>query len=296
MSRSRQLFHAGCAILKPVIGMVIYLDVLLLSNLWADYALLHAVAALTHHPLKRGRCLLAAALGAVSALVILLPPMPAAVSLLMRLLLALAMCAAAFGIRPLRLLLRQTVLLLSVSMGFCGAVYLLSQFWQPVGFYMQNTAVYADVSLLTLLIGTAAASAWSAYRARARIRQQSRNFRLRLQIQGICISLPALADTGNTLRDAFTGKPVAVCTANALSAWLRGYPDAVTAAASCKGFRMQPVQTVTGRRLLPLFQPDSVTLCRADAPSAAFPVDLLIAISEDPGITSPAIVPAYVIS
>ena len=296
MSRSRQLFHARCAILKPVIGMVIYLDVLLLSNLWADYALLHAAAALTHVPLRRLRCLLAALLGAVSSLLILLPPMPLPVTLLMRLLLAMAMCAAAFGIRPLRLLIRQTVLLMAVSLSFCGAVFLLSQLRQPAGVYMQNTAVYADVSLLTLLLGTAAAAAWTAFRARHRDRQQSRSFRLEMRIQGKCISLPALADTGNTLRDLFTGKPVAVCTANALAAWLAGYPDPVAAAASCKGFRMQPVQTVTGRRLLPVFQPDAVTLCRADAPSAAFPVDLLIAISEDSGVTSPAIVPACVIS
>ena len=44
--------------------MTIYLDVLLPSNLFADYALLRTTAALTHAPLRPLRCLLAAAVGA----------------------------------------------------------------------------------------------------------------------------------------------------------------------------------------------------------------------------------------
>ncbi len=292
---SRQLSRPVYAILNPVIGMIIYLDVLLLSNLWADYALLCATAAVTHVPLKRLRGLCAALLGACGSLMILLPPMPPPVCLLLRCILTLAVCAAAFGIRSVRALLRQSAFLTAVSLFFCGAVYLLSHVWEPVGCYTQNTAVYTDVSLTVLLAGTALAAALTTLRTRYRAKANRRNYRILLNIQGRQFSLPALADTGNTLRDAFTGKPVAVCPSYALEAWLNHFPDSVSAAASCKSFRMQPVQTVTGRRLLPLFQPDSAAICRADIASGTYPVDLLIAISDQSGTEIPVLVPASVI-
>jgi purine-nucleoside phosphorylase len=72
--------------------MTIYLDVLLLSTLWADYALLRTTAALTHTPLKALRCLLAAAAGAASAMSIFLPPLPLPAVLLLRILLAVLLC------------------------------------------------------------------------------------------------------------------------------------------------------------------------------------------------------------
>ena len=53
--------------------MVIYLDVLLAINGIVDYILLRAAAKLTGHPRNRLRILLAAALGAVYAVVVCLP-------------------------------------------------------------------------------------------------------------------------------------------------------------------------------------------------------------------------------
>lgn len=271
--------------------MVIYLDVLLLSNLWADYALLHAAAALAHARLTRLRGLLGAGLGALTALAVLLPQMPAVFCAVFRVSSAFLICTAAFGRRHL---LRHTVLFLGLSLFFCGTVYALSRIRAPVGFYMQNTVIYADVSLMTLLLGTAAAAAVSAYFSRRHTVRQSRSLLLHLRAGGIDFCLNALSDTGNTLRDAFTGRPVAVCAASALTQWLGAYPDAVTALSGCRGFRMLPVQTVTGKKLLPVFQPEAVYLRDADANAAETPVDLLIAVSEDAAAGTPAIVPACV--
>lgn len=275
--------------------MVIYLDVLLLSNLWADYALLRATAAVLHAPLHRLRGVLAAFLGAASALIILLPPMPAAVCAAVRGLSAAGICAAAFGINSFRRLLRQTAVFLAVSLAFCGTVYALAQFRQPFGVYAQNSVIYADVSLLTLLLGTTAAAAGSVLLSRRSALRQHRSYRLHLRIHGMDFALPALADTGNSLRDTFTGTPVAVCAAASLSAWLSAYPEPAAAAAACKGFRMLPVRTVAGERLLPVFQPDAVYLQRTDTAADEHPVALLIAVSEELTGAS-AIVPACVIS
>ena len=265
--------------------MTIYVDVLLLSNLWADYALLHAAARLTHSPLPRLRGLLAAMLGAVSSLTVLLPAMPLPICLLGRILLALCICMTAFGRRQI---FRHTAAYFTVSLFFCGTVYALSLLRRPVGYYIRNTVIYADISLMTLLFGTAAAAAVSSWFARRAEALPHRQYRLRLRVQGQDFSLPALADTGNTLRDAFTGKPVVVCACEGLSGFLSRYPDAESAAASCRGFRMIPVRTVTGTRLLPAFQPELAAVGYEHA--AESPVDVLVALTDEKN--TPAIIPA----
>ena len=265
--------------------MTVYLDVLLLSNLWADYALLLACARLTHTPMNRRRGLLGAAVGAVSALAVLLPPLPLPVCFLLRILTAAAVCLTAFGRRRL---LRQTAVFLAVSLFFCGVLYAFSAVCRPAGWYLCKTVIYADLSLLTLLLGTAAASGISVLWAR-RSAAAPPGCRLHLRLGGKDYLLPAIADTGCTLCDAFTGKPVIVCPVNALADWLKQYPDPETAAASCKGFRMLPVRTVAGTALLPAFRPDCAAVI-SETQRTERPADVLIALSAD--IQTQAVVPA----
>ena len=267
--------------------MTIYLDVLLLSNLWVDFALLRTAAALTHTPVKPLRCLLAALTGAVSALTVFLPAIPLAVCILLRILLAVLLCGIAFGFRHPRALLRQTAVFFGSSLLFCGAVWAIASLRTPAGWYLHNTVFYADVSLLTLLLGTTAASAIAVYRERRAAAKRHRTYRLHLRLGGMDFILPALSDSGNTLRDAFSGRPVVICGRDALGAWLSQYPDAESAAAQAKGFRLMPVKTVTGERLLPAFLPDSAALLTESR--GELPLDILLALSDQSGM--PAVIP-----
>lgn len=270
-----------------MIALTVYLDVLLLSNLWADLALLHAAAKLTHTPLKKPRALAAAALGALSACVILLPRLPPAAALSVRIFSACAVCAAAFGIRPLKHLLRMTVVFLLLSLFFCGMLLAFCMLRPQHGRYIQNCVIYTDISLLTLLAGTSAAAAVSAYLTKRAERLPHRRYRLHLRIGAHDFILPALADTGNTLEDAFTGKPVIVC------GKLPGVHVSAETAASLRGFRMIPVQTVAGTKLLPAFLPDHAAVAETGS-QAEYPVDALIAVTD--ACETPAVLPAVLIN
>ena len=267
--------------------MTVYLDVLLLSNLWVDYALLLASARLTHTPLNRRRGLLGAAAGALCSLTVLLPPLPLPVCALLRLGTAFLVCLTAFGRSRL---LRQTAVFLGVSLFFCGMLYAFSALCRPQGWYIRNTVIYTDISLLTLLLGTAAASGIAVLWARHAASVPC-GCRLHLRLSGTDYLLPAIADTGNTLCDPYTGKPVIVCPAAALAGWLAQYPDAESAAASCRGFRMLPVKTVTGTALLPAFQPEYAAVI-SETRCAEHPADVLIALTNE--MQTQAVVPAAV--
>lgn len=270
--------------------MTVYLDILLLTNFWADHALLRTAAHLTEAPLRTARALLGSAVGAVSALMILLPPLPFPLPVLMRAAAACLMCGTAFGFLPVRRLMRQTGAVFLTGAFFCGIVRLISQIRHPACLLMQNGVLYADISLLTLLFAVSAAAAISAFLTNQRRRTPSGGYRLHLRIGETDLSLPAFADSGNLLRDAYTGKPVIVCGTALLAPWLSAFPDPDAAAASRPGFRLLPVQTVSGTAILPAFSPEFAAIIRQTRPNLETPVDVLIALSSQD--TGTAVIPA----
>lgn len=272
--------------------MVIYLDVLLLSNLWINWLLLWATAKWTHRRLPSRRGCFAAMLGAAFSLVIFLPPMPTAIWLLLRVLSALGIVRIAFGKLSPTDWLRQTFWFGILSLLFCGTVYAFGTQLLPFGFTIANSAVYMDCSLLALLFATTAAAAIASFSARKRDLPSVGDWQLHLRIDGKDFCLDALADTGNSLRDVFSGRPVIICSAAQLTPWLQQFPDAETAAMHCKGFRMLPTTTVTGTQLLPAFTPERIALCHPRKHSAQdieHPMDAMLAITSE---QTPAIVPA----
>ena len=268
-------------------NMTVYLDVLLLSNLWMDYAMLQTAAHLTHTPLRCLRGILAAMLGAVSTLAIFLPAMHPVLSVLLRLVTAVMMSAAAFGLQDLRRLCMRAAVLFGVSALFSGIIGAVS-----LPQIANNAVVYTDLSLTVLLLGSGAAAACAAIWNRIRNRIPRGAYRLNLEIGDCRFSVPALADTGSSLCDVFTGRPVIVCPAEILCGWLTGFADSASAAQSRKGFRMLPVHTVAGMRLLPAFLPDSAAIADESHPQER-PLDVLIAVTDAEG--DRAIVPAEIL-
>ena len=81
---------------------VLYLDVLLLTNFLIAYGLLAAAVYWPVCPARFGRMLAAAALAALSTLVILLPEQAYPLQLLYKLGTGALVAAVAFGVRPRR--------------------------------------------------------------------------------------------------------------------------------------------------------------------------------------------------
>ena len=258
--------------------LVIYLDVLLLSNLWVNYLLLWATAKWTHRHLKTRRVVLSAMLGAGFSMMIFLPPQPAAVCLLLRFGTAMCMVLAAFGRLSVRDMIVQTIWFCILSFLFCGVVYAVSTWVIPIGLQSNNSVLYMDISLLVLLFASSAAAFFASCTVRKTDMPAVCDWTLHLWIEGQEFEMDALADTGSGLRDTFSGKPVVVCSRRDLRPWLMRYADSVDAASHCKGFRMLSASTVTGTRLLPVFTPESVVVTHKHRQKE---LDAMIAITEE---------------
>ncbi len=233
---------------------VIYLDVLLAQNLYINYFLLRACARLSHTPLHRGRCLLAAIGSSFFACYIFLPPLPFWIQLLLKLIAAAASVILAFGIQRV-MFLRQLGWFLVCSFLLAGLLLAIGSCARKGFAIWGNSVCYLDFSLLQLILFTTLAyfllRLITFWRSRKLHTDDQYQIFFRMGEKVICLS--GLADTGNTLVDPFSGLPVIVCAEKALSPLLQGKPIC-----ACKGYRLLPCTTVHAQELMPLFQPDEI--------------------------------------
>ena len=193
---------------------VIYVDTLFLLNAMVDYLLLLASARLAGEPLARLRFLLGAALGGLYAVAIFLPGLSFLARPPCRLAAAVLMVLAAFW--KSRRLLRQVVIFLALSCAFGGGVLAIGLLGGR-GLTLSNGVLYSGMDLKIVLLS--AAGCYGAltliFQRTGRHTAASGELRpVRLTLGERQVSLIALVDTGNTLTDPATGRPVLVAEAD----------------------------------------------------------------------------------
>ena len=195
---------------------MVYVDVLLVVNFFMTLLLLLLTAALTKQPRRPGRLCIAAMLGAAYSLILLAPKLPTWAVMLSKIAVALVLVLAAFGFGSVKKYLRcllcflaaNFVLLLLALAAYVLALLILRLYEKHAG----------RRALLELTVDTGA--------------RQVRCF--------------ALADSGNRLREPFSGAPVIVARRSL-------FPDTETP-------RVIPYQTVGGEGMLTAFRPHRVTV------------------------------------
>ena len=111
----------------------IYLDVLVALNLYITWAMLYCCGVLTHRKAGRLRMGLGALAGGLSALIMLLPDLPAAALFIIRLALAGGIIFIAFGWQGKRSVARLTAVFFLVSLLFAGTMIGLYALFSPPG-------------------------------------------------------------------------------------------------------------------------------------------------------------------
>ena len=199
---------------------VIYVDTLFLLNALVDYLLLLASARLAGEPLSRPRFLLGAALGGLYAAGIFLPGLGFLARPPCRLAAAAVMVLAAFW--NSRRLLRQTVIFFALSCALGGGVLAVGLLGGR-GLSLRGGVLYSGMDLKILLLSAAGCYALLTLALRGAARHTGPGGELltvRLTLGARSLALTALADTGNTLSDPVTGRPVVVAEGEALEGLL----------------------------------------------------------------------------
>ena len=241
---------------------VIYLDVLIFLNMIITFLLLLAAASVMKQYPAAKRMVLACIEGGVSSLIILAPEMGFALSLLVRLLISVIIVASAYKPKTLRLLAKQTAYFFTVNFIFAGVMLFASSLPGISIITYQNGTAYINLSFFSLI-----AASVICYCVTALLNRLSRHKGAHCQVHTAELSLggrsvrcPAIADTGNALKDPYTGRSVIVADKSAISEILPESVNAYLEGNAAEGIRLIPCRTVAGTSLLPCFRADTVTI------------------------------------
>ncbi len=245
--------------------MTVYADVLLVINLFVNYALLLCSSIIMKNTASRLRVLLGASIGAFYGLVIFLPAIPKGVELILRLTATGLIVLGTFGFKNLRYFLRCFFTFFAVSFAFGGIMLVLWVTVAPIGMVYNNGAVYFDIDLPVLAVSTvvsfAVVSLISHFTAR-RAPKESVAL-VKIAYHNEIVNATALIDTGNSLCEAFSGYPVALgeynMLKNILPSAVNDYLDGKEIEPSAD-FRVVMHKTVSGTGVLPVFRPDYIEI------------------------------------
>lgn len=249
---------------------VIYADTLLLVNFSMDFLAIYITVKLKNGVVRPMRMALAAAIGAVWALVVVLFEAYVAnifgqiLMLFAHIVCAVVMISVAEGKRTPSIWQAVTFVAVNVSLG--GAMTAL---YSLVGKMLDtsilqnvtNDAASTAVFIIAAAIGGVASLAYGKFRMRSLCQKK---LKMTLTAFGDTISFDAMCDSGNLLREPFSGKPVVVLSAKRMEGRL---PAKLIEAArdpmnminlKIEGARLIPTSTVTGSGMMLCFTPERI--------------------------------------
>lgn len=247
----------------------VYVDVLLVVNYVVNVLLISCTAKIAGRKARGRRIVAAALLGSVSSLTIFLPFIGFFVSLLLKLAVSAAVVLTAFRWLSAKAFFKELFLFFAVSFSFAGVMLGIWMAFRPKGMLYYNGIVYFDISAMTLMLTTVIA-----YGVLELISRLTRAGRIKTTVyqtfvchQGRTASLKGLVDTGNSLREPFSGYPVMVCSLETAAPALPAETvEAISNGAFQRGedcgipLRSIPYTDVGGGGMLPAFRPDYVQL------------------------------------
>ncbi|NLK70070.1 MAG: sigma-E processing peptidase SpoIIGA [Clostridiales bacterium] len=264
----------------------IYIDVLIILNIYVNYFLIKATARITHTGLKTYRCVISSMVGSLFSLMILLPDVGFVVNLVIKMFAAVLIVSIAFGIKDKRQLLKLILFFYGMNFVFAGIMLAMYVIFKPSFMGYNNSSIYIDFSLLTLVICTIIAYATICLIRLILDKGKNDNgkYTVIIKLADKVISIDGLLDTGNSLIDSFSGKPVIICSEKDIC---RLFSEdisfnAIDYSQICKkmpkGFRLIPFSTISESGIIPVFRPDEVII-REEKTKKIRKVDALIGVN-----------------
>lgn len=267
--------------------MVIYLDVLILINLYVTYFQILAVSVFTHRKTVWYRKLSAAGISAVASLSIFIPQEMVLTLTLLKIFLCALIAFVAFGYTGFRAYAVSVLFLMLVSFVFSGLMLCVWLFAAPMKMLFINGTVYFGVDTMTIILSTCAA--YGVVRIIRYILDKNGKtdgkYTVIIKNNGRECRLSALADSGNGMVDCFSGLPVIVCRRDmcadvsppAIEMIENNSDISDIGTQMIKGVRIMPFSTVGKGGLICMFKAESVVI-DDETNEEKYPVNALIGI------------------
>lgn len=192
--------------------MTVYVDVLLCINIFVNYLLLALTRRLLHNGAGGLRMLLSAGAGSLYSLIIFLPELSPILKLFANTGVIVLMVLVAFAPKNIKSFLKLFFAFIGVNFAFAGIMLAVWIFIAPDGMLYNNSVVYfdIDIKLLTVLSIVCYAVLRLVGALAKRTAPKDKTVSISFNHFGKCVTANALIDTGNSLKDGFTGAPVII--------------------------------------------------------------------------------------
>ena len=220
---------------------VVYIDLLFLLNLIANYLLLLAAGRMAGAALARWRIGLGAAAGALYAALIFLPGLAWLAAWPCKLASGVLMALAAYGGE--RYLLRVTVLFFGASAALAGVVLGL-ELLGNASLTLEHGVFYTPIDVRLLLLSFVACYFVLSLFFRRVGRHGGELAQLKIVLGEKTVDMTALRDTGHTLTDPADNRPVVVAYCHALAGALPNWADPGNPVQSVERCRLVPYRAV----------------------------------------------------
>lgn len=254
---------------------VVYIDILLFLNFYITYFLIAGTCCFTHKHSGTLRRILGSLAGALSSLVILLPPIPFFINMLLKLVFSSVIVLLAFGFGGIRRFLKSFGAFFVINCVYAGIMLALWLFGAPMGMVYNNGVSYFELHMPTIIIATAAA--YVVLRVIRRILDSKaaidKKYYIEITTEKATVTLNAIPDSGNKLTDFFTGLPVIFCSAekcleicpSSITKLLSGNNAENNDLTDIKGIRIIPCHTVSGSGTAYCFKPKKLIIKSEDS-------------------------------
>ena len=250
---------------------VIYIDVLLCVNLLINYVILVLEAKLLNLRIKRKRLILSALTGSFYSIFIFFDQINLLLSLFIKLLMSITIILIAYGFINTRSFVKSIVTFYFINFIFGGIIFCIWYFISPKGIFIKNGIVYFDISPTFLILSTVviyfSIKIYQYFLGESDLHDSVCD--LEILNKGRIVKLFAKVDTGNSLKEPFSNKPVIVAEYESIKDILppevKNYIQDNVEDWTAKGkktslLRVIPYSTVSGEGLLPAFIPEKVTI------------------------------------
>ncbi len=225
--------------------MTIYVDVLILTNVYITYFFIKSVMLISHKKYTALKTISASLIGGISSLQIFISD-NLLIGLCLKLFSLFIISLILSGL-SIKALLDTAAKLIMVNLLFIGMCILI---WRLLGraVYIIGVTVYFDISLIMLVVVTAVTYAvfwiydYISFRLCAK-----KGAKVEIKTENVSVSLDGISDTGNSLYDFFSQKSVIICCSEELEAAFKN-----------KLYKLLPYSTINGSGLIKVYTPTCV--------------------------------------
>lgn len=236
--------------------MVVYVDVLIFLNTIVDYLLLCLTERLTGYNARMWRKVLSAFTASLFSLYIFLPTMQFIIDILVRLLCSFTTILVCFGFGSLKKFVVNSCSFFIISFVYAGVMMGIYMLFTPNKMMVGGGIVYFDISPLVLITASFLFYLGMVFVKKITKRncETAERCEVTLATESTKTNTMAMLDTGHSLGDAY-GDNLMIIIDRDTAVKLFGAENTVRLLSfdqnAVSGFRLVPVKTVSGDKLLP---------------------------------------------